>query len=323
MGLSIWSYLQNVFDNVSKSNFKRMFIMATDHMDKLRQKGLTDPVVQNLVLFLLPFFNDFTQKYRQSRGNDNLYRMGTMRMENLLTELSGKKIRNWDVAIQAVFDIDQPEYLALLPNHRSPFQRDPYDIRINEVKILADNLALYPALATLKTEVEAYYNTMLTTRSEQQGYESNVLDNSDDLEISRVKLAQAMHGVFGALIMHHFQDVQRVESYYELKYLRVTAANNSDDEPVASEELNISFGSYVKSLEGKLNVDDEIRVTNTGMATLVVYTAVHEMSAPSSTIKLTVAPGQNVVLKALLGDNVVIIRNDIENFAGKALVELL
>ena len=55
MANSIWSYLQNPFDNVTKKSNKHMFLMATDHFDKLNAHK-ADPKIKELYLFGKPYF---------------------------------------------------------------------------------------------------------------------------------------------------------------------------------------------------------------------------------------------------------------------------
>lgn len=197
-----------------------MFLMATDHFDKLAGRAPGDPVIANLYQFGKPFYDAFVKLYGKSVNDDATYRMHTQLTQELLVKLRSTLVRRWDVQIQTVFDNVTPEYRSLMPNGRKPFQVGAYDLRISHVKVLATGLERYPALDTLRAEVEAFHAQLLATRSKQQGVEFLGQVNSKEIENARVALAQAMHYIMGGLLQRFYLDLRKVETFYELKYLR-------------------------------------------------------------------------------------------------------
>ncbi len=63
MAQPTWSYLQNPFDNVTKSSYKLMYLMATDHFDKLLARR-SDAIINELYEFGKPSFEAFITQYR-------------------------------------------------------------------------------------------------------------------------------------------------------------------------------------------------------------------------------------------------------------------
>lgn len=319
---STWSYLQNPFANVTKNSFKTMYLMATDHFDKLQAQS-SDPAIADLYNLGKPAFDAFILQYRKNGTDNTTYQMHTMQFENLIGELMSTYARQWDVKTQIVFDINKPQYLELFANGRAPFQTGAYDLRINAVKALADQLAHYPALAALQLEVNNFHADILATRSAQQGVENTNQRNSTNLENARLTLAQAMHAIFGGLILQYASNIAVVESFYELKYLRRTPGTTTDDAPEASEEVTIAKGSAAKALIGKLSAGDSIRVTNTGAAVLTVYSAPDGSDSNRPDNVYTIAAGQTATFQSGAGDILVLLINEVDAFDGKALVELL
>jgi hypothetical protein len=322
MANATWSYLQNPFDNVTKTSYKNMYLMATDHFDKLFANK-SDPAINELYEFGKPFFDAFITQYRKSGTDDSLYKMYTKQFEDMLLELSSTLARRWDVQIQAQFDIDTPEYRGLMPNGRSPFQSGPYDFRINAVKALSDMLLLYSALSELQRQVNDFHTAILEARTKQQGVENLGQTNTVEIENTRLALAQAMHRIFGGLIHKYYLDLAKVESFYELRYLRRSPNSGSNDAPLAFEEVTIAQGGSATALVNKITGGSKLAVTNMGEATLIAYSAVDGNSPIPANGGYLISAGQSVSFDAVAGDTLVKIINDSDPFDGKALVEKL
>lgn len=322
MAESTWSYLQNPFDNVTKNSHKTMYLMATDHFDKLAARS-SNATIAELYNFGKPYFDAFITQYRKNRSDNATYQMYTSLFENLMSDLSSTLIRKWDIQIQVVFDLTSSNYLALMPDGRKPYQSGAYDLRINAVKSLADQLALFPAFAALETEVNDFHRQILDARSRQQGVENTDQDNSTEVENTRLALAKAMHSIFGGLIHLFYTDLSKVETFYELKYLRRTPGSNSDDAPAASEEVTVLKGASATALATKITVGSTIRVTNIGAAVLTVFAAADGNASVPSNGGYSVAAEQSVTFQAVAGDSLILLMNDIDPYDGKALVELL
>ena len=229
MAQPTWSYLQNPFENVSKRNKKNMYLMATDHFDKLFARR-SDATIAALYNYGKPFFDNFKAQYSKTQNDDAIYQMHTLRVRNLLKKLQSTLIRQWDIGIQMVLDKNSPEYLSLFPKGRTPFQTGAIEFRINNVKILANQLENYPLLATLKAEIDDFHAQILQLRIEQQGVEVLVQSNLVTLEKTRANLAQAMHSILAGLTQYYIGNLGVVESFYELKYLRQKAKKSSKPE---------------------------------------------------------------------------------------------
>jgi hypothetical protein len=316
-----WYYLQNPFDNVTKNNYKKMYLMATDHFDRLKQAALTNPKIQELLDFGREPFEAYVLQYREGSTEAAVYRMDTASFENIIADLSSTQIRRWDVEIQYLYDTTLPEYKALLPNGRGPFQTGSYDLRIDQVLSLADRLKKFPNLINLQTKVQEFGEKAMEARTKQQGNEQIEKNNSNSLEQKRQILAQTMHGIFGSLVRLYHNDPASVEEFYNLQYLRSSGGSNiEDDAPRETVTLNVLQQNKTIVLQGQLQAGDIVRITNTGGTGFVAYLAINTAADPDSTIDI--GPGQMITLTATTAGASVVLWNQ-NTTDSAALVELL
>lgn len=335
-----WSYLQNVFDNATKGTSLRMYQLSNDHFDKLRGRinkidakiaTLSEPnealekernTLKSLLLLGEDAFKAFREQYRTNTTTNARYRLLTERLNVLLRDLV-TKARRWDAMVQVEFDITTPDYIFLFPQGRSIFQTAPYDVRINEVQSFAERLADYPALSDLLDAVRLFGEKLYSTRQQQQDIEGSQQENSKLLEEKRLALASKMHGMYGGLLMQYHETPIKVETFYELQYLR-RAANDSDsdmdEQPRETAMIVLTPNEIHTALEGKLAENDIIRIVNTGAANFRAYLASAADGVRSSAVMVDV--GQMVTMTAGHTDTIVLIENE-EDRAGEALVELL
>ena len=215
-----WNYLKNPFDGMTQNSHKRLFLLATDHFDRLAQAASEHSEINDLRNFGMPTFQTFRQAYQDRKTEMARYEMFTQRVQDEIRLLTNSKIRRWDIRIQLVFERSSPLYLSLLPNLRQPFQRGSQDLIINEVLALADKLLKYPDLSDLQEEVAAFGQNLRGLRTTQQGQESVIKKCAHDLEENRQALLQVMHYMWAGLVQYHYKNPTHVMQYYDLKYLK-------------------------------------------------------------------------------------------------------
>ena len=225
-----WRYLLNPFDNATKRNFKLMNLLATDHHDKLKS-NIANPFIDDLYRKFQPVYSDYKTLYIQMSANAGRYQSHTKQVGDLLQELSGQKIKRWDIKIQNEYLDDTREYSQLLPNGRAPFQRGAYENRIKELWSLADKLHDFVNLHPIEQEVRQFATDLENARTTQQGFERASTDYSRTLEAKRVELAKMMHLVFASLMAYHIDNLSLVETYYDLQYLHSTSSSATEDTP--------------------------------------------------------------------------------------------
>lgn len=164
------------------------------------------------------------------------YKGKTQALEGKLADLSGLRIKQWDIAIQGVFLDGTSEYTQLLPNGRGPFQQGAYDLRIAEVKALQTRLSPFtganPTLAALAATVGTFHTEVKGLRDLQQGQEGAVNTASTAVEAQRVASANLMFQNLGRLMEKFFLLPVRIEDFYDMSYIR-DGATLPEEEPPA------------------------------------------------------------------------------------------
>ncbi len=304
---TLWSYLQNPFDNVTKRNLKKMLLMATDHFAKLKNEADTDANIAQIYRDFAPVFKAFQDQYELSNNNKAVYEMHTQLFENKIAELSSTAIGEWDIEMQFIIGQKSPEYTMLMSKGRAIFQRGAYELRIDAVKSLATRLRNFPALSNLQQKVEVFGQEIERLRTEQQGVEKNESKYSDFLEDARQTLANSMQAIFGYLMYYYRGNIKLVENFYELKYLRSNTSTNADDGEdvstiVQTVQNRIAAQATIEELVAQIEPTDEITIENTGDTTLEAWT--------SDNIN-TAAPANSLVISA--NQNAIFIAQDISN----------
>jgi hypothetical protein len=269
-----------------------MLIMASDHHDKLLMESANNQAIAQMYQVFLPVFKDFQLVYHQTFAVDAVYQGNTQMVEALFMDLSSQKIKQWDIWIQNVFLDDTPQYKMLLPNYRSDFQRGGYDARINSIKMLQTNLGLYPQLANVLADVSSFLQQIESARIQQQGYEKQVSNLVKDVEDKRVLLAQVMHGIFGGLLQVYYLEPWRVETFYELKYLRSPAPKGS-----VLKSFTVNANARLSLFDGQLTDSETITMKNTGSSVLVVFSS-NSPNSPVPAAPLYLQPGETIAFFA-------------------------
>jgi hypothetical protein len=157
-----------------------------------------------------------------------------------------------------ILDETNIEYTRLMGNGRANFQNGAYELRIGAVHSLLEGLLKLnnPALQDTANSVQDFLQKVNTARANQQGTEQRDALLRKDLEEARTELAQAMHHAFFTLCVYYFPRLDRVETFYELKYFRANRASNEvENTENSGEETNFK----TVNLEA-----DEVKIAATG-----------------------------------------------------------
>jgi hypothetical protein len=296
----LYRYLNNPFDTVTRSSYKRMNLMATDHRDKLLRVAVAGTPFAMLYndYFKAPY-EAFTAAYVEVVSLAGRYARRTRQIEQTFLQLSSDKIEQWDIQVQMLFRRGTPEYRQLFPDFRVPFQSGSYDARILMLLVLSENLSDFPNLVALRADVDAFTSHLQQLRSEQQGFEGQLSQARTILEEKRIALAMAMHQVFGYLIFMYAQNTNKVADFYELKYLRSITSNFNSGEEGNNSTISKKIGGNrtIHIWQGILSNDNIILFKNTGSTALIVYTA-PAPNSPQPTTALTIAPNEEMELFA-------------------------
>lgn len=295
MKKDLWSYLDNPFNNVTKGNFKRMIMMVQDHRDKLKRAATLDPALQPLFAALDPAYQQFNEAYQHNKIVGQRREMKTGQLELLMAKMP-ETVEEWDYQVIEKYRPSTPEYQFLMSEGRTGLYKSAYELRLSAVSDFMRKLQDFPNLHSLLNDVTAWYQNATQIRETQQGYEGELQQAQTSVEQARQNLARKMHYVWAGLLMHYIEEPERVENFYELKYLQrgtnatksaESADSNEGFTPIASgEKKAVSVGDYAN--------DTSVSITNNSNATIKVW-ASNSADSPCPEDALDVLPNSSVI----------------------------
>ena len=119
--------------------------------------------------FFHPLKVKFDTEYSIWDGLRSSSPSNTLGVVQLLDELSSTYIRNWDLAIQIVYNIKTTQYKALLPKHRTPFQSGKIAAREHALNNLLTAIGTDVSLAAVKTSVTSFMALLTAATAKQSG----------------------------------------------------------------------------------------------------------------------------------------------------------
>jgi hypothetical protein len=214
-----WSFLTNPFLALAKRSRPKA-IEAADYTNDQLKARQADP----FYLDLFTFFDPLNQAMQNEESALNVQiaaqKGSTATVGDLLDTLSAEKIESWDIAIQVVYRKGTPQYIALLPQGRGPFQSGKKDDRITAVKSLGIALTGIVALATTKTDVDNFFTSINNARSAQSGKIGNTETDSGDLTDAVISGMEGMFYVLTACLAKFYIAPKTVEPLFALNLIR-------------------------------------------------------------------------------------------------------
>lgn len=288
----LWHFLINTFLVVTEKSTKLMMILSPDHRARLQAES-ADPDILAMLNLFIPIDNALAEAYEAWVSATGFYRGATLAFENLLTELSDAKLDQWIPQVQVIYSDNTPEYLTLFPNGRAPFTSGAYDIRINTVKALGDNLTAYPALAATKTNVDNFHTSLLSKRADQQEKEQDVRVTSDMLEIERVNTGIAMYANLGGLMKKYAATPAQIDRFFDLPLIQ-NPPKDKNTFPVI-----VAGGDTANIIDGGFTDTTQFKLFNTGDTAGRFFTSTSATGTSGTGIELAPNTSTTVVATAL------------------------
>ncbi len=207
-----WIYLVNPFDQLTRKNRKLLLEIAEHHMNAL-EAG--DDMVLNALLerTKLPF-NHFKAEYGRWHATRSIAKGSTKRTDQLVVELRGSKIQEWNAPILKDFGYESPDYKALFPKGRRPFQQGSVENRIKAVGELAITLEKYPQYKTIQLDALDFFERFNKVRSLQYQKDDQIDGISQEVDTTRKPLVDLLYRNLGVLIDHYNGSGKEVGRYF-------------------------------------------------------------------------------------------------------------
>ncbi len=287
-------YSENQFNRVTEGSFKLANIISADVAAALVAEGIALPLVLVLAIFFSPLRTAFSAAFSQWVAAI-AFRIGqTSLVYNLLDQLSGEKIDDWDVMVRVVHRKGTPEYLAIFPSGREPFQNGGIEERIMELDALMLRL-INPALAAVLADVTAFHLLLSTARDTQQQLEENVQIKSANLEKARVDVCNGMFYVTGGLMQVFHTDPDQINRFFPLDLIVSSSSGGDEPTPGQSAAGDINMLTVLNLFSSGFTGSSVVQIKNTGMVALQFYTTFSSTNQPTSGA-ITVNPGTTLVI---------------------------
>ncbi len=218
MAEKLWHFLINSFLVATATSFRAMRKIGNFTLNALNIPSNAPIFV--LYMRLLPFVSDYNGKYTtwlnslgvEESSNNSVY------VEFQL--VSSTYIRDWDIAIQAVYNIKTTIYKSLLHDRRKPFQTGSYGDKLAALQALALALVGVTGLSAVLADVNAKVGVIQGLMNTASTHKSGASTASTNLETARGLLGIELYGILGQLMDYFRSTPASVADYFDITALR-------------------------------------------------------------------------------------------------------
>jgi hypothetical protein len=218
----MWKYISNQFLVEGARNYKKALVLNNYHLAALTKAKAENPADSDIDVMLnryAPLAAQLATEFAKWKNLGGIKEASTLNLEQLLATLA-TKLNAWEPAIQVKHTKTTPAYKAILPNGRTGLTRGNKEERVLAIKNLSNALAGDTDLASIKTQVDAFYAQIEAARATQLGNKSAATKGSDAVATA-VKNAMTMqYKNLGILMDKYAENPQRIESFFDLATLQ-------------------------------------------------------------------------------------------------------
>jgi hypothetical protein len=217
--MKVWNYLNNTFLVITEESYRTAKKLGDYTLAALQAKN-SDPVIGPLATAFKPYVDNFNAAYNNWLSKLGVQKSFTSDLMVNLKLLSSYKIKQWDIAIQGQFLEGSTKYISILPNHRTPFQNGSQEDRLAACDALSIALTGITALATTKTDVDAFIVTLKASFNAQKGSLSNTVTNSDNLDTARINMCIELYSILGKLMSIYKTKPTDAQQFFDMETIR-------------------------------------------------------------------------------------------------------
>ncbi len=208
----------NHFEIFTRGNYNRAAYIFKQHVDSLFADSATVPIAMTCYNLAKPKYDIFsacniTHSSQTGTQSGKVYSMKT------ILKSMPANVDDWEAKIKAVYAIDTPEFKALFPKGKGPFNSGSQQKRVDAVATLLKTIGSDASLATVKVLVQAFYDTMFASFNVKDVSKKSTKTDSKATEKARKAMCNVMQGNLG-LITNEFQDdLTQGEKYFDEAYM--------------------------------------------------------------------------------------------------------
>jgi hypothetical protein len=285
-----WKYLQNQFLTATADNYKKAMKMSNYHDTILKttmDNNPSDPDYATLYNRYNPLHIEMDVAYNQWKNAGGQQEGQTLNVNQLLKLLIGK-VDKWDRKVQDAFEKNTPEYKAIFPNGRAPFNSGEKDERIEALETLGIALTPHATLATVKTEVDTFYLQLEQARDAQLSAKGLNKGLADVVNLKRINAMEMQYANLGFLINKFYTTPELIEIFFELEQLRESPQVFFTGTLDPAETEPVLVHTFI--------ADDQLRLKANGAGPIAFYLATTSGGINSTAV--TVAANEETTIPA-------------------------
>ncbi|MCF8459473.1 MAG: hypothetical protein K9G46_02020 [Flavobacteriales bacterium] len=259
-----WHFLVNQFENSTSKNYAKAFKLSNYHDAYLHKMFVDHPGEPDWDLLYNryhPFHQLYVSIYTAWKNAGGQQAGQTLNLDQLLVLLL-TRVNKWDALVQAVdgFEKGTVNYKSIFPQGRAPFGTGAKTLRVEAVNVLKQNLAAYPALASVETLVDDFYTLLDNARDTQEGAKGGTKQLSQEVDEKRILAMTEQYRNLGYLINKGADTPQMIAPFFDLNVLRESRQTEFTGTLDPLENEAILIHTFV--------ADDEMRIGIKGSATI-------------------------------------------------------
>jgi hypothetical protein len=249
MKSSIWSYLDNPFENITKENLTRALLLTQDHIFKLKQATEIDSSLLSILLQIETSYHNFETAYQQHQNLILIKETLTAQIQTFFTNLPAQ-LEELNYLIIEKYRPSTTDYQFIMAENRSNFYKGKYENRLNLLLNLTERLQNYPDLGLIYTEIKTSYQEIYSILEKQKQVYHNLTFSMNRIEELRQNLTFDLHYVWASLLMKYIRTPKKVEEFYDLSLLQRKAKPLIlSEESIAKETNSLLEMTYQDSFE--------------------------------------------------------------------------
>jgi len=310
-----WLFLSNVFRRLASRSMVRFSKFCHVFMLGLAS-NTTDPFFADKHQELFPFIEAFNASYDMNYNNFGQRKGDVKRFKQLYRILTSTKLHTWDIALQAVYQANTPEYTKILPNGFKLFHVKSTSDRMTYFKNAVTEIGNYPNLNALHNEMNLFYLELTACYDVKQKKSTNIKESTSDLKTLAIALADEIYGVLGDFMKKFRKDPDKIRAYFPIFLLRYRKKGAKPDPDIFTRTVNANT-----IIEAGLNFghNDSMNLYDTGNTGFDVWFT-PDPTAPKPEKVLTFLPQDVKVIKvsdyAIQADRFMMIENTSINEEG-------
>ena len=281
MTKKIWHYLDNQFENITLKSYKKALIISGYHNAALQaafEKDPANPDWTTLYKRYNPLHIELVKQFCEWQSAGGKQGGSTLSLDQLLSLMSNM-LDNWEPRIQVVYAKNTERFKQILPSGHKPFNSGSKDTRITAVNTLSVNIGADAALASVKTDVDKYYNDLDKARTTQSGAKVGTQAGSLQVEQAITNAMQMQYANLGYLMNMFYKNTEPIALFFDIETIR------EHNQRIFTGTLTPLENEAV--LEHTFMNTDTLRAKITGTANAKLYLASLQNGTDSTAIEVT------------------------------------